>query len=63
MSLILEKGRQGVFFLSIDLYFLIPAVILQISNPTVELVIPKEKPTKKAKAEIRNQDRSSQSKG
>ena len=28
------------FFLIIDLYFLIPAVIAQIFNPVAELVIP-----------------------
>ena len=30
------------FFLTIDLYFLIPAAIAQIFNPIVELVIPIE---------------------
>ena len=40
------------YFLVIDLYFLIAAVIAQIFNPTVELVIPVEIPTKEAKAEI-----------
>ena len=39
------------FFLIIDLYFLIPAVIAQIFNPIAELVIPTEVWTKKAKAE------------
>ena len=29
------------FFLIIDLYFLIPAVIAQIFNPIAELVLPK----------------------
>ena len=44
-----------LFFSVIDLYFLIPAVITQIFNPTVELVIPIGIPTKEAKmnAEIR----------
>ena len=40
------------FFLIIDLYFLIPAVIAQIFNPTAELVIPIGIPNNKAKAEI-----------
>ena len=39
-------------FLSVDLYFLIPAVITQISTPIAELVIPTEIPTKEAKAEM-----------
>ena len=40
------------FFLIIELYFLISAVIAQIFNPIVELVIPIGIPTKEAKAEI-----------
>ena len=40
------------FFLVIDLYFLIPAVITQIFNPTAELVILIQIPTKEAKAEM-----------
>ena len=40
------------FFVIIDLCFLIPAVMKQIFNPTAELAIPAEIPTKKAKAEI-----------
>ena len=36
----------------IELNFLIPAVIVQIFNPTTGLVIPKETPTKEAKEEI-----------
>ena len=40
------------FFLIIDLYFLIPAVIAQIFNPIAELVIPIGIPNKEAKAEI-----------
>ena len=40
------------FFLIIDFYFLIPAVIAQIFNPTAEPVIPIRIPGKKAKAEI-----------
>ena len=39
------------FFLIIDLYFLIPAVIVQTCNPIAELVIPIEIPTKETKAE------------
>ena len=40
------------FFLIINLYFLIHAVITQIFNPVVELAIPIGIPTKSAKAEI-----------
>ena len=40
------------FFLIINLHFLIPAVIGQIFNPILELVIPTVLPTKEAKAEI-----------
>ena len=39
----------------IDLYFLIPAVIAQIFNPTAELVIPKGTPTTESNAEIETQ--------
>ena len=42
-----------LFFLIFDLYFLIPAVIPQIFNPTKELFIPTGIPTKEAKAEIK----------
>ena len=41
-----------LLFLIIDLYFLIPAVIMQIFNPIAELVIPIEIPTKEAKAKM-----------
>ena len=40
------------FFLIIDLYYLIAAVIVQIVYSVVELVIPIGIPTKEAKAEI-----------
>ena len=40
------------FFLKIDLYFLILAVIVQIFNPIAELVIPIGTPRKEAKAGI-----------
>ena len=40
------------FFLIIDLYFTIPAVLAQIFNPIAELVIPIEIPAKGAKAEM-----------
>ena len=40
------------FYLIIDLYFLIPAVITQIFNPIAELLIPIGIPTKEAKAEM-----------
>ena len=41
-----------LFFLIIDLRFLIPAVIAQIFNPIAELVIPIGIPSKEAKVEI-----------
>ena len=41
-----------LFFLIIDLYFLIPAVIAKNFNPTAELVIPIGIPTKEAKVKI-----------
>ena len=41
-----------LFFLVIDLYFLIAAVNAQIFNPTAEVAIPIAMPTNKAKAEI-----------
>ena len=40
------------FFLVIDLYFLIPAVIAQIFHKIAELVIPTGIPTKEAKIEM-----------
>ena len=40
------------FFLIIDLYFLIPVAIVQIFNPSAELVIPIGIPSKEAKSEI-----------
>ena len=40
------------FFLIIDLYFLIPAVVTQIFNSIAELVTPIGIPTKEAKAEM-----------
>ena len=40
------------FFSFIDLYLLIPAVIQQIFNSIVELVIPKVTPLKEAKREL-----------
>ena len=39
----------------IDLYFLIPAVIAQIFNPTAEIVIPAGTHTNEAIAEIETQ--------
>ena len=36
----------------IDVCFLIPSVIAHILNPIAELLIPIEKPSKEAKAEI-----------
>ena len=46
------------FFLIIDLYFLIPAVIAQIFSPITELVTLILIPTKEAKAEIETHPRS-----
>ena len=40
------------FFLIIDLYFSIPAVITQMFSPTAGLVIPIGIPTKEAKGEM-----------
>ena len=40
------------FFLRINLYFLIPAVIVQIFNPTAEFVISIGRQIKEAKTEI-----------
>ena len=39
-----------LFFLIIDLYFLIPAVIAQIFNPTPEMEMPNGTPTNEANA-------------
>ena len=41
-----------LFFLIIDLYFLIPAVIAQIFDPIAEFVISLDIPIKEEKAEI-----------
>ena len=43
------------FFLIIDLYLLIPAIIANIFDSITELVIPLGIPTKEAKAEIEMQ--------
>ena len=43
------------FFLIIDTYISIPAVITQIFNPTAELTIPKGIPTKESKIETETQ--------
>ena len=40
------------FFFTIDWYRLVPAVIAQIFNPTVEFVIPTRTQTNEANAEI-----------
>ena len=40
------------FFLIIDLYFLVPAVIAEMFNAIAELVIPLGIPIKEAKTEI-----------
>ena len=41
------------FFLINDLYFLIPAIIVQIFNPISEIVIPIGIPSKESKEEIK----------
>ena len=41
------------FFLIIDLYILIPAVIVQLFNPIARLIIPIETPRKEAKPAIK----------
>ena len=41
-----------LFFVTIDLYFIIPAVITQIFNPIAELIIHIGIPTKEAEAEM-----------
>ena len=41
-----------LFFLIIDLYFLIPTDITQIFNPIAELIIPIVMPTKEQKEEM-----------
>ena len=45
-------SRFFFFFLDIDLYFLIPAVLAHIFNPTAELSLLIGMSTKKAKLEI-----------
>ena len=50
------------YFLIIDLYFLIPALITQIFNPTAELVIPMGILTKEAKAEMETHPRTIETK-
>ena len=40
----------SLFFLITDLYFLIPAVVIQIFSPASELAMPILIPTKEAKA-------------
>ena len=46
------KNTFIFFFIIIDLYFLIPAITVQIFNPIAELIIPVGIPTKEAKAEM-----------
>ena len=45
-------SRSFFFFLIIDLYFLVPAIIAEILNAIAELVIPLGIPIKEAKTEI-----------
>ena len=42
----------------IDLYFLVPTMIVQIFNPIAEFVIPKGIPTNEAKEEIETASKS-----
>ena len=51
-STILSSFFFFLIFLIIDLYFIIPAVIAQIFNPTAKLVIPTGTQTKEANAKI-----------
>ena len=44
--------RVSLFFLIMDLYFLIPGVVAQIFNPIGELVIPIGIPGKEEKTEM-----------
>ena len=44
-----------LFFFTIDLYFLIPAITAQMFNPTAELVIPTGISTNEGNAEIETQ--------
>ena len=52
MPTILFYHASFSFFLIIDLYFLIPAVIAQIFNTIAEFVIPIRTQIKEAKAKI-----------
>ena len=44
-----------LFFLLIDLYFLIPAAMAEMFNPIAELIIPIGIPIKEAKVEMKTQ--------
>ena len=44
-----------LFFFTIDLYFLIPAITAQMFNPTAELIIPTGISTNEGNAEIETQ--------
>ena len=50
------------FFLMIDLYFLIPAVIAKIFNPTSELATPTTAPINERNAEIETYPQTAESK-
>ena len=50
------------FFLIIKLYFLIPGVTAQISNPTAELTIPIRMSTNEVNAEIETQPKTAEMK-
>ena len=52
MIIVLFNLVPFVFFLIINLYFLIPAVIAKLFTPIAELLIPIEIPNKEVKAEV-----------
>ena len=45
-------SRFFFFFLTIDLYFLVPAIVAEILNAIAELVIPLGIPIKEVKTEV-----------
>ena len=52
VTILFDHASFYFFSFIIDLYFIVPAVIAHIFNPTAELVIPTEIRSKEAKAEI-----------
>ena len=51
-----------IYDYTIKLYFLIPGVIAQISNPTAELTIPIRMPANEVNAEIETQPKTAEMK-